>query len=33
KPVLWSSSYCVISTGGAPDEVIKKYIQNQKSPQ
>ena len=29
KPVLWSASYCVISAGGAPLEVIKKYIQNQ----
>jgi putative transposase len=29
NPVLWSSSYCVISTGGAPLEVLKKYIQNQ----
>lgn len=29
KPVLWSSSYCVISAGGAPLEVLKKYIQNQ----
>ncbi|CCQ49061.1 hypothetical protein CWATWH8502_749 [Crocosphaera watsonii WH 8502] len=33
KPVLWSSSYCVISAGGAPLEVIKKYIRNQKTPQ
>ncbi len=32
KPVLWSSSYCVISAGGAPLEIIKKYIQNQSSP-
>jgi putative transposase len=29
KPVLGSSSYCVISAGGALLEVLKKYIQNQ----
>lgn len=33
KPVLWSSSYCVISAGGAPLEVLKKYIQTQETPQ
>jgi len=32
KPVLWSRSYCLVSTGGAPLEVIKKYIENQNSP-
>jgi putative transposase len=32
KPVLWSSSYCVISAGGAPLDVLKKYIRNQDSP-
>jgi len=26
---LWSSGYFVVSTGGAPLDVIKKYIQNQ----
>jgi putative transposase len=26
KPVLWSRSYCLVSTGGAPLEVIKKYL-------
>ena len=26
---FWSSSYCVVSTGGAPLEVVKKYIENQ----
>jgi putative transposase len=26
---LWSSEYFVVSTGGAPLDVIKKYIQNQ----
>jgi len=29
KPVLWTRAYCLLSTGGATIEVIKKYIQNQ----
>jgi putative transposase len=29
KPVFWHKSYCLISTGGAPIEVLKKYIQEQ----
>lgn len=29
---LWSASYFVGSVGGAPLEVLKKYIQNQNSP-
>lgn len=33
KPVLWSSSYCVISAGGAPLDVLKNYIKSQDSPQ
>lgn len=32
KPVLWSRSYCVISCGGAPLEVLKRYIQSQDAP-
>ena len=32
KPVLWSGSYCILSTGGAPIEVIKRYLQDQNSP-
>lgn len=32
KPVFWSSSYFVNSCGGAPLETVKKYIQNQDSP-
>ena len=32
KPVMWSRSYCLISAGGAPLEVIKKYIENQDTP-
>lgn len=33
KPVLWSSSYYVASTGGAPIEKIKAYINSQEIPQ
>ena len=29
KEMFWSQSFCLITTGGAPIEVIKKYIQNQ----
>jgi putative transposase len=32
KESLWSPSYFAISVGGAPVEVLKQYIQNQKSP-
>jgi putative transposase len=32
EPVLWSRSYCVLSCGGAPLEVIKQYIQQQDRP-
>jgi len=28
---LWSSGYFVVSTGGAPLNVIEKYIQNQRA--
>ena len=30
KPYFWNRSYLILSSGGAPIEVIKKYIQNQK---
>lgn len=26
---FWSQSYCLITTGGAPLEVVKQYIENQ----
>lgn len=26
---LWSSGYCLLTTGGAPIDVIKRYIENQ----
>jgi putative transposase len=29
KPYFWSNSYMIFSTGGAPLEVIKKYIEDQ----
>lgn len=32
KPVLWTRAYCMISAGGAPLEVIKRYIENQEMP-
>lgn len=32
KPVFWHNSYCVISCGGAPLEIVKQYIDGQKQP-
>ena len=29
KEYFWSRSYCLITTGGVPIDVIKKYIENQ----
>ena len=29
---FWSPSYCVVSAGGAPLEIIKTYIENQRTP-
>lgn len=29
---FWSSSYCVVSCGGAPLEVVKQYIADQRRP-
>lgn len=29
KQCFWSRSYCLLTTGGAPIETIKKYIENQ----
>src|SRR4051812_9941624 len=31
KDAFWSQSYCLLSVGGAPIAVLKKYIENQKS--
>jgi putative transposase len=32
QPVLWSRSYCAISVGGAPLDVLKRYIELQDAP-
>ena len=32
KPYFWSNSYLILTTGGAPIETIKKYIQSQDIP-
>lgn len=29
---FWSPSYCVVSCGGAPLEIVKKYIEDQQKP-
>lgn len=29
---LWSSSYCVVSCGGAPLEIVKQYVADQRKP-
>ena len=29
KEYFWSKSFCLLTTGGAPIEVIKKYIESQ----
>lgn len=29
---LWSPSYCVVSCGGAPLEVVRAYVENQRKP-
>jgi putative transposase len=33
KPVLWSPSYCLISAGGAPIEILQQYVENQRRPE
>ncbi len=33
KPTLWSRSYCILSCGGAPLEIIRQYIQQQERPE
>jgi len=33
KPVLWSPSYCIVSAGGAPIEILRQYVENQKRPE
>ncbi len=29
---FWSPSYCVVSCGGAPLEIVKEYVKNQNKP-
>lgn len=29
KEYFWSRSFCLITTGGAPIDIVKKYIENQ----
>ncbi|MBR9672983.1 IS200/IS605 family transposase [Bacillus cereus] len=29
KEMFWSRSFCLITTGGSPIDVVKKYIENQ----
>jgi putative transposase len=29
KPVFWSRSYCIVSAGGAPLSIIRKYVEQQ----
>ena len=29
KEYFWSKSYCLVTTGGTPLEVVKQYIENQ----
>jgi putative transposase len=29
KEYFWSQSYCLITVGGAPIDVLRKYIENQ----
>lgn len=29
KEYFWSRSFCLLTTGGAPIEVIRRYIENQ----
>jgi len=33
KPYFWTRAYFIATTGGAPLEVIKKYIQSQEKPE
>ncbi len=32
KPVFWTGAYCIVSTGGAPLDIVKRYIESQDSP-
>ncbi|WP_240374476.1 IS200/IS605 family transposase [Bacillus piscicola] len=30
KEMFWSRSFCLLTTGGSPIEMVKKYIENQR---
>jgi len=32
KPVFWTRAYCLLTCGGAPLDIIKKYIEKQNMP-
>lgn len=32
KPYFWKRGYCIITTGGATIDIIKKYIEEQETP-
>ena len=32
KPVLWTRAYCIITAGGAPIDILRKYIEKQVPP-
>lgn len=32
KPYFWKRGYCIITTGGATIDIIKKYIKEQETP-
>jgi REP-associated tyrosine transposase len=32
KPAFWHRSYCILTAGGTPLEVIRRYIENQETP-
>jgi putative transposase len=33
KPVFWHRSYCIITAGGAPIEMLRRYIEEQARPE
>lgn len=33
KPVLWTRAYCLITAGGAPLELLQRYIEKQERPE
>ena len=32
KPVLWTRAYCLLTTGGATIDTIRRYIEKQERP-